>query len=218
MSIQHANNKNKLVDFAVVSGWIALAGRWCPASLACFSTELQVYLNGQWRELFELQVMMHHRLIAPLLRQICTESELPCYSIFCMVSNFIVYISFPYLSLDFKALLVVLATINSTGPSHVSMITKELVKTIEDAICHTTCLTKSPNHHLNTPTLGLLLRMSSEPLRKSTHFLFQYTSPLAMLPSVLFYKEGLYIFMWHCSKHWRGSPFTSLPHHPLVRV
>jgi hypothetical protein len=111
MSIQHANNKNKLVDFAVVSGWTALAGRWCSASLACFSTELQVYLNSQWRELFELQVMMHHGLVAPLLprimcAEICTESELPCYSIFCMVSNFIVYISFLYLSLDFKALLV----------------------------------------------------------------------------------------------------------------
>jgi hypothetical protein len=66
MSIQHANNKNKLVDFAVVSGWTALAGRWCSASWACFSTELQVYLNGQWRELFELQVMMCHGLIAPL--------------------------------------------------------------------------------------------------------------------------------------------------------
>jgi hypothetical protein len=69
MSIQHANNKNKLVDFAVVSGWTALAGRWCSASLAHFSTELQVYLNGQWHELFELQVMMHHGLIAPLLRR-----------------------------------------------------------------------------------------------------------------------------------------------------
>jgi hypothetical protein len=63
------SNKNKLVDFAVVSGWTALAGRWCLASLACFSTELQVYLNGQWRELFELQVMMRHGLVAPLLRR-----------------------------------------------------------------------------------------------------------------------------------------------------
>jgi hypothetical protein len=112
MSVQHANNKNKLMDFAVVSGWTALAARWCSASSACFSTELQVYLNGQWCELFELQVMMmHHSLVAPLLRRnnVCgirTESELPCYSIFCMVSNFIVYISFLYLSLDFKVLLV----------------------------------------------------------------------------------------------------------------
>jgi hypothetical protein len=65
MSVQHANNKNKLVDFAVVSGWTALAGRWCSASSACFSTELQVYL----RELFELQVMMRHGLRAPLLRR-----------------------------------------------------------------------------------------------------------------------------------------------------
>jgi hypothetical protein len=41
MSIQHANNKNKLVGFAVMSGWTTLAGRWCSASSACFSTELQ---------------------------------------------------------------------------------------------------------------------------------------------------------------------------------
>jgi hypothetical protein len=38
------------------------------------------------------------------------------------------------------------------------------------------------------------------------------------LPSVLFYKEGLYISMQHSSKHWRGSLFTSSPHHHLVRV
>jgi hypothetical protein len=57
----------------------------------------------------------------------------------------------------------------------------------------------------------------AEPLRKSTHFLYQYTSPLAMLPSALFYKEGLYIFMQHSSKHWHGSLLTSLPHHHLVR-
>jgi hypothetical protein len=77
-------------------------------------------------------------------------------------------------------------------------------------LCHTTCLVKS---QVNTPDSGLLLHMSSDPLRKSTHFLYQYTSPLAMLPSVLFYKEGLYIFTQHSSKHWRGSPFTGLPHH-----
>jgi hypothetical protein len=41
----------------------------------------------------------------------------------------------------------------------------------------------------------------AEPLRKSTHFLHQYTSPFTMLPSVLFYKEGLYIFMQHSNKH-----------------
>jgi hypothetical protein len=58
----------------------------------------------------------------------------------------------------------------------------------------------------------------AEPLRKSTHFLHQYTSPFTTLPSVLFYKEGLYIFTQHSSKHWRGSLFTSLPHHHLVRV
>jgi hypothetical protein len=60
--------------------------------------------------------------------------------------------------------------------------------------------------------------MHVKPLRTSTHFLHQYMSPLAMLPSVLFYKEGLYIFMQHSSKHWRGPPFTSSPHHHLVRV
>jgi hypothetical protein len=58
----------------------------------------------------------------------------------------------------------------------------------------------------------------AEPLRKSTHVLHQYTSPFTMLPSVLFYKEGLYIFTQHSSKHWCGSPFTSSPHHHLVRV
>jgi hypothetical protein len=58
----------------------------------------------------------------------------------------------------------------------------------------------------------------AEPLRKSTHFLHQYTSPFTTLPSVLFYKEGLYIFTQHSSKHWRGSPFTGSPHHHLVRV
>jgi hypothetical protein len=56
-------------------------------------------------------MMMCHGLVAPLLRwnNVCgihTESELPCYRIFCMVCNFIVYISFLYLSLDFKVLLV----------------------------------------------------------------------------------------------------------------
>ncbi len=93
-----------------------------------------------------------------------------------------------------------------------------LKNTIEDSICHTTCLTKWPNRHLNTMTSGLLPLMSSEPPRKSTHFLYQYTSPLATFPSVLFYKERLYIFTQHCSKHWRGSPFTGLPHHHLVRA
>jgi hypothetical protein len=62
---------------------------------------------------------------------------------------------------------------------------------------------------LNTQSSGLT--MHAEPLRKSTHFLHQYTSPFTMLPSVLFYKEGLYIFMQHSSKDWRGSPFTSRP-------
>ncbi len=71
---------------------------------------------------------------------------------------------------------------------------------------------------VNTLNSGLLLCMSSKLLRKSTYFFYQYMSPLAMLPSVLFYKEGLYIFMQHSSKNWRGSPFTGSPHHHLVRV
>jgi hypothetical protein len=58
----------------------------------------------------------------------------------------------------------------------------------------------------------------AKPVQKSTHFLHQYMSPFTMLPSVLFYKEGLYIFMQHSSKHWCGSPFTGSPHHHLVRV
>jgi hypothetical protein len=58
----------------------------------------------------------------------------------------------------------------------------------------------------------------AEPLRKSTHFLHQYTSPFTTLPSVLFYKEGLYVSTQHRSKHWRGSLFTGSPHHHLVRV
>jgi hypothetical protein len=63
-----------------------------------------------------------------------------------------------------------------------------------------------------------VITMHAEPLRKSTHFLHQCTSPFTTLPSVLFYKEGLYIFTQHSSKHWCGSPFTGLPHHHLVRV
>jgi hypothetical protein len=34
----------------------------------------------------------------------------------------------------------------------------------------------------------------------ATHFLYQYASPLAMLKSDLFYKEGLYIFTQHSSE------------------
>jgi hypothetical protein len=87
-----------------------------------------------------------------------------------------------------------------------------LAKTIEDAICHTTCLIKVSYSEFRVTTLH------AEPLRKSTHFLHQYTSPFTTLPSVLFYKEGLYIFTQHSTKHWPGSPFTGLPHHHLVRV
>jgi hypothetical protein len=71
---------------------------------------------------------------------------------------------------------------------------------------------------LNTQSSGRVTTVHAEPLRKSTHFLHQYTSPFTMLPSVLFYEEGLYIFTQHSSKHWRGSPFTGSPHHHLVRV
>jgi hypothetical protein len=44
----------------------------------------------------------------------------------------------------------------------------------------------------------------AEPLRKLIHFLHQFTSPFATLPSVLFYKEGLYISTQHRSKHWHA--------------
>ncbi len=66
-------------------------------------------------------------------------------------------------------------------------------------------ITKSSSEHTDIQ----VTTMHVKPLRTSTHFLHQYMSPLAMLPSVLFYKEGLYIFMQHSSKHWRGPPFTS---------
>jgi hypothetical protein len=59
----------------------------------------------------------------------------------------------------------------------------------------------SPKYVVNTTFSGLLPCMSSKPLRKSTHFLHQYTSHFATLTSVLFYKEGLYIFTHHSSKH-----------------
>jgi hypothetical protein len=42
VSVEDAKNKKKLVDFAAVPGWSALAGRWCSASAACFSTELKM--------------------------------------------------------------------------------------------------------------------------------------------------------------------------------
>jgi hypothetical protein len=61
-----------------------------------------------------------------------------------------------------------------------------------------------------------VITMHAEPLRKSVHFLHQYMSPFALLPSVLFCKEGLYISMQHHSKLWCGSPFTGSPHHHLV--
>jgi hypothetical protein len=63
-----------------------------------------------------------------------------------------------------------------------------------------------------------VITVHAEPLRKSIHFLHQYTPPFATLTSVLCYKEGLYISTQHHSKHQRGSPFTSLRHHHLVRV
>jgi hypothetical protein len=44
----------------------------------------------------------------------------------------------------------------------------------------------------------------TDPLRKSIHFLHQYMSPFATLPSVLFYKEGLYISKHHSTKPWCG--------------
>jgi hypothetical protein len=71
---------------------------------------------------------------------------------------------------------------------------------------------------LNTQSSGLSPRTPSLLENPLTFFTNTRTSPFTMLPSVLFYKEGLYIFMQHSSKHWRGSPFTGLPHHHLVRV
>jgi hypothetical protein len=42
VSIEDANNKQKLVDFAAVPGWSALAQRWCSVSSAHFSTEFKM--------------------------------------------------------------------------------------------------------------------------------------------------------------------------------
>jgi hypothetical protein len=92
-----------------------------------------------------------------------------------------------------------------------------LTKTIEDTICHTMCLTTLFSFwKLWFTHLGY--HPHADPLRKSIHFLHQYTLPFTTLPSVIFYKEGLYISMQHSSKHWHGSLFTSLPHDHLVRV
>jgi hypothetical protein len=71
---------------------------------------------------------------------------------------------------------------------------------------------------LSTLTKIQVITAHANHLRKSSHFLHQYMSPFAILLSVLFYKEGLYISRQHSSKHWCGSLFTSLPHHHLVRV
>jgi hypothetical protein len=46
-----------------------------------------------------------------------------------------------------------------------------------------------------------VITANADPLRKSIHFLHQYTLPFTKLPSVLFYKEGLYISTQHSSKH-----------------
>jgi hypothetical protein len=72
--------------------------------------------------------------------------------------------------------------------------------TLSPCHCRTiTCLTNKSNHFLSAHTDIQVTTAHAKPLRKSTHFLYQYTSPLATLPSVLFYKERLYIFT--SSKH-----------------
>jgi hypothetical protein len=94
-----------------------------------------------------------------------------------------------------------------------------LAKTIEDVIW----LYHMPHHIIfllvaNYDSHIRVITMLADPLRKSIHFLHQYTSPFATLPSVLFYKEGLYISMQHRTEPWHGSLFTGSPHHHLVRV
>jgi hypothetical protein len=94
-----------------------------------------------------------------------------------------------------------------------------LAKTIEDVIWSY----HMPHHIIfllvaNYDSHIRVITMLADPLRKSIHFLHQYTSPFATLPSVLFYKEGLYISMQHRTEPWHGSLFTGSPHHHLVRV
>jgi hypothetical protein len=62
---------------------------------------------------------------------------------------------------------------------------------------------------LNTQSSGLSPRTLSL-LENSLTFFTNTCHPSHMLPSVLFYKEGLYIFTQHSSKHWRGSATSSL--------
>jgi hypothetical protein len=108
------------VDFAAVSGWCALAGRWCSASLSCFSTELKVYLNGQWREL-HLRAPGDDTLRSHSTRFVlekCVQKYLPevnySATVFfvCLVISLSIfffscrYLPSLYLSLHFKALLV----------------------------------------------------------------------------------------------------------------
>jgi hypothetical protein len=90
--------------------------------------------------------------------------------------------------------------------------------------CNTTfCINATVSYHVphqsqvHTQSSRLSPRTPSL-LVNPLHFLQQYTSPFTTLPSVLFYKEGLYIFTQHRSKNWCGSPFTGSPHHHLVRV
>jgi hypothetical protein len=75
-----------------------------------------------------------------------------------------------------------------------------LAKSIEDTICHTICLiTLFPFGNYDSHIW--VITVHADPLRKSIHFLHQYTLPFTTLPSVIFYKEGLYISMQHSSKH-----------------
>jgi hypothetical protein len=63
--------------------------------------------------------------------------------------------------------------------------------------CRTTCPTKLLSDFWTHRHPGFTAH--ADPLRKSTHFLHQCTSPFATLPSVLFYKEGLHTTMQHSS-------------------
>jgi hypothetical protein len=52
--------------------------------------------------------------------------------------------------------------------------------------------------------------MHVEPHKNSIPFLQQYMSPFAILPSIHFYKEGLYISKQQSTKPLHGSLFTGL--------
>jgi hypothetical protein len=69
---------------------------------------------------------------------------------------------------------------------------------------------------LNTHSSGLLPRMPS--LLENPLTFFTNTRHPSQRYHLSFSTKKDYIFTQHSSKHWRGSPFTSSPHHHLVRV